>query len=943
AFDDSGRLWVTCSVEYPFPVSDDAQPRDTVKILDQFGPNGRAGRVVPFADKLNIPIGLIPLPGPDTKAVVFSVPSVYSLKDTNGDNVADDRRRLYTRFGSFDTHGMANSFTWGFDGWVYANHGTFNESSVTGADGHAIEMTGGNSFRLRTDGSRIEKFAHGQANPFGMCIDSWGLVFTADCHSRPLYQLIRGATYPGSKVNDGLGNGPIMLRDFDGSTGIAGVVIYEADYFPQKHHGNAFVCDVVLNQVYEFQMEWNGSSPLATQQPFISCEDPWFRPVDIKLGPDGALYIADFYNRIISHYEVPLTHPGRDRQLGRIWRIVRKNQLPALPTPRLATATADQLVEKLADSNITVRMLAMNQLAKRGPNVNDALRSVLTSKQNKHQLVHSLWTLEQLGELKSNELIDSGNNSEDLVKAHAARILANRADLSGNEKRCAVELLANKNPMVQRAAAEVFVHHQSDPAINELFKLFDQTPKNDSHLRHVVRMAIRNQMRAKEKWSTTDGDGSTMFGIALGVQSTAACEYLLTSLENPDTPLAERGFSQLYNSIHHIARYGSADNTERLLQLCRKIADIHGGMGVGMFHAVNRAAEERGEELASEIEEWGRGFAEKLIDSEDSGIKKSGIDLVGILKHEPLVPEIAKIAFSDQANGDQRRSAISVVLQLSGESYLPQIVKLAENNETPIWLREHIIYAIPQADQNGRDALIQLMPTVQSRLQRAIVNSLVSSREGSLMLLAVIEQGKASPRLLQSTHVIMTMRFQDMPDAESRMAELTKGLPLESERISRLIAERRRGYREAEPTIAQGAAIFKKQCAVCHRLKNDGNRIGPELDGIGSRGLARLLEDVLNPNLNVDQKFRSTLVIKNDGRQISGLVLREEGETVILADSNGQEVRIRKSEIDEQHRSSLSPMPENLGESLKESDFYDLMAFLLDQNGQPGKSSSQPE
>ena len=183
AFDERGRLWMTESVEYPFPVAKDKKGRDAVKILEDFGPDGRARKITTFADGLNIPIGVLPIA---KGALVYSIPDIWRLTDTDGKGRADKRDVFVGTFETRDTHGMTNSFTWGFDGWIYATHGFSNTSKIQGADGQAITMNSGNTYRMKPDGSHVEQFTWGQVNPFGLTFSPLGDLFSADCHTKPI-------------------------------------------------------------------------------------------------------------------------------------------------------------------------------------------------------------------------------------------------------------------------------------------------------------------------------------------------------------------------------------------------------------------------------------------------------------------------------------------------------------------------------------------------------------------------------------------------------------------------------------------------------------------------------------------------------------------------------------------------------------------------------------
>ncbi|MFN7292360.1 MAG: PVC-type heme-binding CxxCH protein [Pirellula sp.] len=321
AFDSRNRLWVTQTQQYPFPTKEGEDPTDSIIVLEDKDSNGSFESSKIFATGLNIPIGILPVAD---GAICFSIPNIWHLKDSDNDGVCDERSILYGPFDTTrDTHGMVNSLRDGGDGWIYACHGFNNQSVVRGKDGHEVSMTSGNIFRFRLDGSRIELYTQGQVNPFGMTRDAFNNWFTADCHSKPISQLIRGGCYPSfGRPDDGLGFVPDMMEHLHGSTAIAGLAHTADSRFPKEMEHQFLSGNVMTCRINRNQLVYDGASAKAIEcADLLTSEDSWFRPVDLVFGPDGHLYIADFYNKIIGHYEVPLNHPDRDRTSGRIWRI----------------------------------------------------------------------------------------------------------------------------------------------------------------------------------------------------------------------------------------------------------------------------------------------------------------------------------------------------------------------------------------------------------------------------------------------------------------------------------------------------------------------------------------------------------------------------------------------------------------------------------------------
>jgi putative heme-binding domain-containing protein len=212
-----------------------------------------------------------------------------------------------------------------------------------------------------------------------------------------------------------------------------------------------------------------------------------------------------------------------------------------------------------------------------------------------------------------------------------------------------------------------------------------------------------------------------------------------------------------------------------------------------------------------------------------------------------------------------------------------------------------------------------------------IALGLAGSPQGGEKLLAAVAAGKASARLLQEPAIGIRLDQAKIANLAERVAALTKGLPTADQRVQDLLGRRRDGYHNAHAEPGVGLKVFEKHCAACHQIANKGAKIGPQLDGVGIRGLERLLEDTLDPNRNVDQAFRTTTLVLTSGQIVNGLLLRQDGTVLVMADSAGKEVRVPAADVQERLLSPLSPMPGNFAELIPEDDFYHLLAYLLAQ------------
>ena len=936
-FDARGRLWVSDTLEYPFAAAPGKKGRDSVKILEDFGPDGKARKITTFADGLNIPIGVLPI---DNSAIIYSIPAIWKMTDA-GSGKADERTLLYEKYGHVDTHGMTSAFTWSYDGWIYACHGFKNDSVVKGRDGSTVKMNSGNVYRFKRDGSRVEQVTWGQVNPFGLALDPLGNLYSADCHSMPIYQLLRGAYYPSfGKPHDGLGFGPMMMDHLHYSTGIAGIAFYAADHFPKEYQGNIFIGNVVTSRVNLDRIEWRGSSPWANEKPdFVKSDDQWFRPVDIKLGPDGALYIADFYNKIIGHYEVDLRHPQRDRHRGRIWRIVYRGAdgkgKPTAPRADWTKAKTSELIDDLRHTNLTVRMLATNQLAERqGAETIEAVKAAMKPESKATQRAHGLWVLERLGRLDESILKGAVTDREAIVRVHACRVLSERAKLSEAETVLLRNRLKDDDPNVIRAAADALGRHPQTQNIRPLLDALHAVSSQDTHLRHVVRMALRDQVRSSKPGSLPPGnerDAAALADVALGIPTRDGARLLLAFVEQN-----KPGGDPLVRMAGHVGRYGGEEEIDAFTKHARTHLQRDIGQQGAVLLALAQGISQHGRRPGAETIRAGTALVDLLLASRNPGEVESGITLAGALYLGGRQNDIARILSDEQAPEGQRLAAIDALAAIDPGRHVTLIGKVLTGSGSARVRQQSAAALVRLNSKETRTQLAEGLKTAPAVLQTAIAEGLASSREGAEVLLGAVEQGKASARLLQERGVEGRLKGTKLAGIEQRIAKLTAGLPSPDQKVFDLMRKRREGFLKSRPNPELGLKVFEKSCANCHQIAGKGAKIGPQLDGVGIRGLDRLLEDTLDPNRNVDQAFRTTILNLRKGQIVSGLLLREEGAVLVLADNLGKEVRVAKDEVEERRSSPLSPMPANLADQITEGDFYHLLAYLLTQRA-PGK------
>jgi putative heme-binding domain-containing protein len=881
AWDKKGRLWVSSTVEYPYAAnrerwSDEIGSsvrgsRDAIKILEDTDGDGRADKVTDFADGLNIPTGVLPWHRPEHQdgCVAWSIPNIWYFADTTGDGRADYREVLFGPLGwENDTHGMLSSFRLGPDGWIYATHGFNNQSHFVARDGSTLDLQSGNVLRFRPDANAVEAWSRGQVNPFGLCFDGRGNLYSADCHSAPIYQLLQGAVYPSfGKPHDGLGFAPAMITHSHGSTGIAGIVYLDRNRWGTDWNDFILIGNPVTSRINRDKITFAGSTPQAVEKPdFLVSEDPWFRPVDLCLGGDGALYVADFYNRIIGHYEVPLDHAGRDRERGRIWRIVKKEGVQKSVPP---------------------------------------------------------------------------------ITAPITRNLGN---------------LTNSSPFVRRAAASHFQFAPELEALPILLKLLAETPAGDTHLRHVLRMAIRENLQLPGAFALPGVQGCDL-DVVLATPGAEAAEFLFERLQSgKDLSLDDQG-----KILTHLGKNGGPDLLTKVtkFEIARNPNDLL--LQIASLEALTRGLEGSGRFNDDPIFiEWATSLAPRLL------------VLVTANRWTDVSEAVSRPPWILEERTTSTGETIPVISSLpqnrAGAEQLTGVLRSAPfqaPEEISFWICGH---CGPPGKPSNHKCLVRLLDSETGEELHKIeaprndicqrITWKIDLEKHRNVILQIVDQdfGDAyawigfsgiSPKILNAESFLASQQIETglrtlasllkysapvglrdqlrpyLPAAPALPATPVSGP--EKEILAKLIRARIEGYATSKSRAEKGKAVFEIHCASCHRIAGDGQLIGPQLDGIGQRGLDRLCEDILNPNLNVDAHFRLTSFELKGGNAIAGFVESETDEIIRLRDATGSRFPISKAAISERKATAISLMPAIFGQSISEESFYDLLAWLLDQ------------
>ena len=913
-FDARGRLWVIGSTVYPL-IEPGQQPNDKVLVLEDTNHDGRADKTTVFADGLMIPTGL-EVTGDG--AYVGHGTELLFLKDNDGDGKADERRVVLRGFGTGDNHQNINSFMWGDGGELFMCQGLHIRSHVETPWGlSSLEQAG--LWRLRPRLLKLDGFygsANEPQNPWGWIFTDWGEpIVIAGNNSSHIYPV------PGMVVHHRDEPPAQIWKNGNGRKCSNGDIVGTA-HFPEAWQGALIAGGYINNSVWALQIKDDGAGfALEDLPPLLKSTSRSFRPVDAKFGPDGALYIADWYNPIIGHYQASFRDPNRDKTHGRIWRITAKDR-PLTPVPQLATATIPQLLDHLKSPDRWTRHFAKRVLADKPTAPVVAALKTWTAENNVPE--HAL--KEALGVYQSHEVIAPEllaklcRAKEPGARAYAASVVGAWAGQLPNALELLRPLATDENPRVRLQAIVACTHTTNAQAMEVAASAADSS--TDKFLDYALKQAV---FALKPYWLPALRTGQLNFEnkparVSMLVRADGTSDVLQSLralLQSAQTDIAAR---ESYWRI--LADTGDTNDLAAML----RIRDT--ALQARVLPALIVASRARNLRPSGDL-----GAAlQPLIKDGLAEIRAESFRLAGLWKLSTFEAEAEQTAMNPKVVEPVRRAAVEALGAFNTEAGRAILARLAASEPGPR-VRAAAIAAISLTDLPA--AATQAATALARIKDDAAVTDLFTvflQRQRGLEALAVALA--TTPPSSQAAHLgLRLVNASGRHDAQlslalSRAAGLTaQNSQMTAAQIATFAAEVR-----SEGNAKHGAEIFQRPqlgCVACHAVNGQGGNIGPNLSALGSaQPVEFIVGAILEPQKEIKEGYIALAVTMKDGEEHQGYALRETRDELVLRDTlENRELRLRRAAIQER-RTVGSVMPAGLADTLTRKEFRDLVRYL---------------
>ncbi len=932
-FDSRGRLWVASSEVYP-QIKPGEKANDKIVVLEDTDGDGISDKSVVFAEGLLIPTGVVP--DGSGGAYVGASTELLHFSDTNGDGRADKRRVVLSGFGTEDTHHLVHTLRWGPDGCLYFNQSIYIHSHIETPYG-TRHLEGGGIWRYRPETGDLSVLCKGFVNPWGHVFNEYGESLATDG------AYVEGINYvfPGAVFATAPGETRFVKGMNPGSPKHCGLEILSGTHIPPSWSGDLVTSDFRGHRVCRFTLSPDQSSYTSRQQSeVLTSSHIAFRPIDARMGPDGALYIADWYNPIIQHGEVDFRDERRDREHGRIWRVSFDGR-PLDPWPDFASATRDDLILWLESPSLAVRQFARQQL---WPMVRSDADGVLAAVKHwrdtaENAAVRSSRALEQqwLGEVAGRferEAFEMVMSGPPMPATRASLRSASRSAVPGDEivQDAALRLVASDHAPSRMEAVIVLGqmgNAESSEALVRAAQLLGAPSIGDPLTDFALWQALRS---TKNEWNKSLRDGRVDWKtMANGVA------YAATSA----------GTSDAAASLLELLRSQQVDETQR-----RVFADAISATGdAGALGELLRMA------LAGSTER-SASQAAAIIKSLVSRTRK---DRTLPAKADALLLEIFSTSEELPQDASMAQALIAAIGEWKSIGMVPVLIEWLERSDQPV-IRHAILKTLGQFDDGAAKRTLLTWAKEFSRAEAITAVEAIAVKQPSeaakvavdlfassdddegvvgllVSLLANVEVSKAIPAMIaeQSLRVdraramLSAARKQGGgPEIEAAIRTAGRleetGWALTPELSAELIRES-----GTQGDVVAGEGVYRRealQCIQCHAIGAGGGLVGPNLISLGASSQPDyIVESLLDPNARLKEGYNTVAVLTDDGRVTSGIPVGRDAKSLTLRLADGKEVTLPVDAI-ESEQPGKSLMPLGVLDTLTKKELVDLVAFL---------------
>ncbi|PQO41784.1 dehydrogenase [Blastopirellula marina] len=903
-FDEKGRIWVTESFEYPR--HEPGPGRDRIKVLEDTDQDGVVDKVTIFAEGLNIPSGIAVGYG---GVWVANAPDILFLQDTDGDLKADKSEVVVTGFGRTDTHELPNSLTWGPDGYLYGLNGVFNYSHVKHRGKDYVFTCA--LFRIDPRTRDFELFCEGTSNPWGVAFDPNGQAFVSACVIDHLWHLTESGYYhrQGGPYPPHTWKIESIVKHKHQMAAYCGIEYFDSDAYPEQYRDRLYMGNIHGGCINVDVLQRDGSTYFAKPRPdFLTANDVWHMPVDQKTGPDGCLYVLDWYDRYHC-YQDAMARPGDvDRLKGRLYR-VRYQETPRAQPFDLTQESDEALIARLHSGNRFYRDMAQRVLAERAsPAATPLLQAlVLNQSASLKTRLHALWSLigaRQLNDEFSLQLLAS---KEPQIRRWAVRYQGIK---TSNNPAIAKQVQALAHDESADVRLEVAILASQVDYLATLPTLLEvlHNSSDDKLIPHIVWQNLHPELETK-----------TPEYLALMTQAPYANDAATLALlpRATDRILATPGLS-----VEHVATLV-------------KLLAAHPQQQEQLATCLQRIAEQ-----AQSHELTGDRLAQLKTELADSlsTILKQGPDHPGYYNaanlalawHDPAAMQIVPQVFASSRQPTPRRiAALDSLLTTEHPKSLELVRHYFEAPENDQAAVGQVIQTLGKTTSDAvPDLLLSRLDSLSPQNRPKAIEVLLQRPVWAMRLLSQIETGKLDKDSL-SINQLQRLASTSNQEVVAKVGEIYGTIRSGRDPSRTFVVAQMRRLVTSQPGDPHGGIeVYNKLCGQCHKLHGKGQEVGPEITVNGRGNLEQLLSNVFDPSLVIGKDYQAVNVLTVDGRVLSGLLVEDSDSRVVLKMQGGKQETIARDDVDLMKTSDTSLMPEGIEKQLQPQEIVDLFAYL---------------